>query len=55
MLSLKFGEEGCLVSGMAMPPVSKFGIGFAMAIATKLLLTANIFLVISHIVEEWNN
>jgi hypothetical protein len=55
MLLLEFREEGCLVSGMAMPPASQFGIGFTMARATRLLETANIAMVMNHIVEEWNN
>jgi hypothetical protein len=53
MLSLKFRAEGCLVSGMAMPPASQFGIGFAMARETRLLVIANIVIVTNRIVEEW--
>jgi hypothetical protein len=42
---------------MAMPrlPASKFGIGFAMARETRLLVTANVFIVMNRIVEEWTN
>jgi hypothetical protein len=56
MLSLKFGVEGCLVSGMEMPPASQFGKGFAMARTTSLLVTANIVIVMNRIVlEAWTN
>jgi hypothetical protein len=59
MLSLNFGEEGCLVSGMEIPPASKCGIGFAMARATRLpvLVTENMVIVINRIVlvEEWTS
>ena len=53
MLLLEFGKEERLVSGMAKPSDFQFGIGFATARATSLLVTAKMTIVMNRIVEEW--
>jgi hypothetical protein len=53
MLSLEFRRGECLVSGMAMPPASRVGTGFAMARETSLPVTANMVTVSNCIVEKW--
>jgi hypothetical protein len=53
LLEFKKGDS-CLASGMAMPPPAiRFGTGFALARATRLLVTANMVIVTNRIVEEW--
>jgi hypothetical protein len=54
MILLVFGrKEECLESGIAMPLVLQFGIGFAVAKATSLPATEKMNIVMNRILKEW--